>query len=103
MQIQIRWGEVEKSDALGTHVNEQINHAVRHFSDRFTRVDVHLHDDNADKGGANDKRCVIEARPRSADPIIVEGTGDDFYKMVSAVGKKLERAARHFVDKKRRH
>lgn len=103
MQIQIRWGEVEKSEALGTHVTEQIEHAMRHHGDRFTRVDVHLHDDNAGKGGANDKRCTIEARPAGFDPFVVEGTGDDFYKTVAETAKKLERTARQFVERHRQH
>lgn len=103
MQIQIRWSDIEKSEALAQYVREQVEHAVRHHQDQLTRIDVHLHDENAEKSGANDKRCVIEARPTGADPLIVEGTGDDFYKTVNAVAKKLERAVRTFADKRRKH
>jgi ribosomal subunit interface protein len=103
MQIQIRWTEVESSEALTAHVEKEVTHALRHCADQFTRVDVHVHDDNADKSGSDDKRCKIEARPRGAEPLIVEGTGDDVYKTISSVSKKLERAARHFVDKRRKH
>ena len=103
MQIQIHWTDVESSAALTTHVEEQVHHALRHCEDHFTRVDVHLHDDNADKSGPNDKRCKIEARPRGAEPLVVEGTGDDHFKTVSSVTKKLERTARTFVDRHRKH
>lgn len=102
MQIQIRWSEVESSDALTAHVEKEVHHALRHCEDDFTRVDVHIHDDNAEKSGSNDKRCKIEARPRGADPLIVEGTGDDVYKTITSTSKKLERAARTFVDKRRK-
>lgn len=103
MQIQISWGKVDRSEPLATHVTEQVEHALRHVADQFTRVEVHLHDDNADKGGANDKRCVMEARPTGAGPLTVDGTGDDFYKTVTAVAKKLERATRSFADKRRKN
>ncbi len=103
MQLQIRWGQLDKSDALGQHVDEQVEHALRHHKDRFTAVNVHIHDDNQSKGGANDKRIVIEARPRGADPLKVEGTGDDFFKTVTSAAKKLERAVHHWVDRHRTH
>lgn len=103
MHLEICWGQVEKSDALGRLVDEQVDHALRHCKERFTRVDVHLHDDNQDKGGSHDKRCVIEARPRGADPLAIEATGDDFFKTVVAAAKKLEHAAEHFVDRRRNH
>lgn len=103
MQVQIRWGKLDKSDALGEHVHEQIDHALRHYKARFSRVVIHLHDDNESKGGPHDKRCVIEARPNGAEPLAVEGTGSDLYKTVSAVANKLERAVRHFVDRHRDH
>lgn len=102
MQIQIRWSDVEKSDALGQHVNEQVEHALRNVRDHFTRVVVHVRDDNAGKSGANDKRCQIELRPAGADPLSVEDTGDDFFKVVTTTTKKLERAAHNFVDRHRR-
>ncbi len=103
MQIQISWGEVENSQALGKHVKEQVEHALRHWRERFTRVEVHLHDDNAGKGGGNDKRCVIEARPSGSGPLVVESSGSDHYKTVSATAKKLERSARQFAEKTRNH
>ena len=103
MQIQIRWGTIDKSDALGSHVTEQVAHALRHHKDLLTRVDVHLHNDSHGQSGHDDKRVVIEARPRKADPLSVDGTGDDFYKTSAAVAKKLERALRHLVDRKREH
>jgi len=104
MEIQIHWANgIDASDALSAHVRAQVEHALRHVPNQFTRVDVHLHDDNASKGGVDDKRCVIEARPTSARPLTVEGIGGDFYPTVSAAGKKLERVVQDFADKRRGH
>ncbi len=103
MQTFIKYGEVGVSEALKTHVTNQVEHAMRHYQERFTRVEVHLHDDNAAKSGPNDKRCVIEARPAGFDPIVVEATGDDMYATISETAKKLTRATRHFMDRHSRH
>lgn len=103
MQIQIRWSDVESSDALGKHINEQIKHALRHLEGRFTAVNVHIHDENAGKHGGNDKRCVIEARPAGYDPLSVESNGDDFYITVNAAARKLQAAAESFIEKHRDH
>ena len=47
------------------------------FKDRLTRVEVHLSDTNGPKGGV-DRRCAIEARPASHQPLAVnhEATSD---------------------------
>ena len=103
MQIHIKYGEVGISDALQNYVTEHVEHAMRHCKDRFTRVEVHLHDDNAAKSGPNDKRCVMEARPAGFDPIVVEATGDDMYVTISDSAKKLSRVARGFLDRHSRH
>ena len=104
MQIQIHFGDgIEKSDALTDHATQHIEHALRHVKTYFTRVELHLHNDNANKSGADDKRCVIELRPANFDPIAVEDSADDFYKAVTLAAKRLARAAEHFVDRHRKH
>lgn len=99
MQIQINYGQVEKSDALADHVGQQVRHALRHHPEKFTRVEIHLHDDNAGKSGPDDKRCVMEARPAGFDPFVVEESGDEIYRTVNGAAKKLERAVQSFVER----
>ncbi|KWV92392.1 ribosomal protein L11 methyltransferase [Erythrobacter sp. YT30] len=62
------------SSVMGTeNVAERIEAMMREklarFEDRLTRVEVHVSDENARKGGADDKTCMIEARPRGGRPI----------------------------------
>ena len=88
MQVQVNFAHVDSSDALEEHVRERIDAGIGRFADRVTRVEAHLADQNADKHGSDDKRVRLEARPAGRDPLMVEATGDDFYKTVAdAVGK----------------
>ncbi|MDO9500384.1 hypothetical protein [Falsiroseomonas sp.] len=52
-------------------VEQAVAGAVGRFEAHLTRVEVHLGDVNAEKGGARDKRCLVEARPTDMAPIAV--------------------------------
>ena len=52
-------------------VRDEISQSLSRFSQRVTRVEVHLSDQNADRGGAADMRCALEARPAGHAPIAV--------------------------------
>jgi len=49
----------ERSNAYFTSV---VSDTLDRFSSHITRIEVHLADENAQKKGKNDHRCVIEAR-----------------------------------------
>jgi len=90
--IEISCSGIERSDALVDHVHAQLERAAgRHF-DRITRFEVHLADTNAQKKGAGDKRCRVEARPRGLDPLLAEDQGDDIYTVVKHAAEKISRA-----------
>jgi hypothetical protein len=52
---------------------QQVADSLQRFNDWITRVEVHLTDENSQaKGGPDDIRCLIEARPASRQPVSVE-------------------------------
>jgi len=69
----------------------QLESAIGRFADRLSRVEVHLGDTNAKKGGPDDKRCMIEARPKGAQPIAVEHHNDDLYDAIAEASSKIRR------------
>lgn len=99
MQIQINFGDVTSSDAISQRVESAIQHSLEHVADRVTRVEVHLHDENADKPGPHDKRVVMEARPAGFDPLAVEHHGSDLYKVIDETAGKLGRAVKHKLER----
>ena len=92
MHIEISYSGTDRSDALDAHVREQVSHELQRFADRLTRVEAHVSDDNAAKAGDRDKRCVLEARPRGMDPIVVTEEGADPYQVIRDACKKMGRA-----------
>ncbi|MEQ8316316.1 MAG: ribosome-associated translation inhibitor RaiA [Phycisphaerales bacterium] len=100
MHIQYNYANIDASDALQTHVEQQLESQVGHLYKHLTGFEVHIADENSSKKhGPDDKRCTIEARPRGRDPITVEAHAADFYpaindaahKLRSALTKRLER------------
>jgi len=99
LHIEIWYTGLDRSDALDNHVREQVGHELKRFSERLTRVEAYLSDENAGKGGPNDRRCVLEARPRGMEPIVVRDAGDDIFLVVRNTARKLERALSHKFEK----
>ena len=92
MQIQINTdSNVEGHAPLIEHVRGLVENALSHYSKHITRVEVHLGDENADKGGALDKRCMIEARFENRQPIAVTDHAADLDAAVHAAVRKLSR------------
>lgn len=88
MQIQINFGNMASSDALWDYITAEVEQAMDRHKDRITRVEVHVQDVNASKGGV-DKRVMMEVRPKGLDPIAVEEQADDVYKAVRSAADKL--------------
>lgn len=99
MLVKINAASFDSSPELNAHVQDQVDKATQRFAARVTRVDVHLHDDNAHKKSATDKRCVLEARLTGMEPLTVEHAGEDVYKTVAEAAGKLERLIGHKLER----
>ncbi|MEH6513149.1 HPF/RaiA family ribosome-associated protein [Maribacter arcticus] len=74
MKIQFNTDKnIEGTEMFETFVSEKIRGGLKHFIDKITRIEVHLSDQNADKGGIDDIQCKIEARVEGMQPVIVVG------------------------------
>lgn len=81
------------TEALAEQVEASIRGGLGHLCDQLTRVEVHLSDTNSGaKGGADDKRCVLEARPVTLKPIAVTHQAATPEEAVDGATGKLKRA-----------
>ena len=77
MKIQFNTdNNIEGTQGLEAYVSEKVNHALERFEDKITRFEVHLSDLNADKGGARDIHCTIEARVKGIQPVVVDSKNE---------------------------
>lgn len=69
MQFQFNTdASIDGDDQLAARAEDAVRGALGHLSDRLSRVEVHLVDVNADKGGPDDIHCTVEARPAGMQP-----------------------------------
>ncbi len=90
MQIQVNTDDnVQGREELTRVVEEEVERVLGRFDEYLTRVEVHLGDHNAAKGGGADKRCMMEARPRSHQPVAVSHDAATLGEAIGGAAKKL--------------
>ncbi len=102
MQIQINSDKnieitKETKDDLKSKVEKKLNR----FDNLISRVEVHLSDENSDKSGLNDKKCLMEARLINRQPIIVTDHSESVGKSFVSCLNKLRRKVGSIVGKMR--
>ncbi len=92
-------GNSELRAPLITLISDELNR----FSNQITRVEVHLSDENAHKSGANDIRCLLEARIKGRKPVAVTSKSDSVDKSVAGAVEKLKKSLTSIIDRMRKH
>ena len=83
---------VEGDATLAGEVETTLRHSLARFADRITRLEVHLGDENSHKHGADDKRCLIEARIAGRAPTAVTHHAPDLHRAVAGAADKMKAA-----------
>lgn len=102
MQIQINSeNNIDSSAELTRRVEVVVEGALGRFGDRITRVEVHLSEDNnSQKSGGNEKRCVMEARLAGFQPITVSHQGSSLEQALDGAADKLEKTLKRTLGRK---
>lgn len=67
-----------------------ISEELERYSNRITRIEAHLADENADKDTDNDKRCTLEARLEGLKPVAVTNHANTHELAVEGAIEKLK-------------
>lgn len=94
MLIQINTDtNIEGDDAFAQQVEAVVRNTLDRLSEHITRVAIHLSDENSDKKvGTEDKRCLMEARLASRQPISVSHQAATLEQAVDGAVEKLKRS-----------
>lgn len=92
MQIQFNTDStIEGHERLQTYFSEELEKTLKRFDDKITRVEVHLGDENKEKFGTDDKRCMIEVRLAGINPLAVTHHSDTIEKAFSGASDKIKK------------
>ena len=95
MKIQINTDvHIDGTEALAAEVGATVEQALERFSEHITRVEVHLSDENGDKTGQHDQRCMLEARLEGRQPVAVTDHAATLEQAIHGAARKLA----HLLD-----
>lgn len=101
MKIQFNTDKnIEGHERLEKFFTSELEKELARFDDKVTRIEVHLGDENSDKSGVNDKRCMIEARPAKLKPIAVTAHADSIEKAFFQATEKIKKILNTTFEKK---
>ncbi|WP_026904064.1 HPF/RaiA family ribosome-associated protein [Pedobacter glucosidilyticus] len=94
---------IEGKERLNEYVKGVISESLDRFSGHITRVEVHLSDENGQKEGADDKRCLLEARVEGLKPVVVTNFAENLHKAVDGAINKMKSALDSAIGKIKEH
>lgn len=104
MEIQFNTDKnIEGKERIENYFTNKLNEDLERFEDRLTRIEVHLSDENGDKSGARDKKCVLEARPQGLKPVVVSSYDESIEKAISSASQKLKSSLSKLIGKLQKH
>jgi ribosome-associated translation inhibitor RaiA len=87
-------GRIHGTEALAAKVGEIAEPALQRFGEHITRLEVHLSDQNGERSGQHDKRCMLEARLEGRQPVAVTDHAATLEQAVQGAVQKLA----HLLD-----
>lgn len=104
MQIQVNTDKhIKGHEALVAQVQATVTKSLSHFNAHITRVEVHLSDENGDKNGQTDKRCMMEARLEGRQPTAVTCEAATLTQAVAGAAVKLKSSLESTLERLRAH
>ncbi|MFT6014248.1 MAG: hypothetical protein ACI860_001962 [Chitinophagales bacterium] len=100
MNIQLNTDKnIEGHERLENYIDGLVKDKMARFESTLTRIEIHLSDENAGKEGPEDKKCVMEARPKNMQPIVVSCNADTVEKSITTAIGKLKTALESRINK----
>lgn len=94
---------IKNSERLIEYCKSMVEAELDRFAEHITRVEIHLSDENGEKGGDDDKRCLIETKLKGKSPVAVKNTAANVDDAISGAIDKIVKVLETSVDKMRNH
>ena len=90
MLIQINTdNNINGREELHRTAEQVVSDTLKRFSNRISRIEVHLGDENSEKSGSKDKRCMIEARVEGIPPIAITHHADSLMEAMTVAAERM--------------
>ena len=104
MKIQVKSDHTIKDhEEAARGAEAEVENALGQLATHITRVEVHLSDENGEKGGEHDKRCMMEARLEGHQPIAVTHEAQTIGQAIEGAAGKLKGSVDHLLGRLHSH
>ena len=94
---------VKANEELKAPLIAILSEKLNRFSQQITRLEVHLSDENGNKEGLNDKRCVLEAHLEGIEPFVVKNHAASYEQAVNGAVDKLKASLQSILGRLENH
>ena len=100
MNIEIRTDKhIQSSERLIDYVRAELSKEFQRHSERITHFSVHISDENGDKGGGDDIRCMVEAKAAGLKPVVVTHKAKNIDLALHGAIDRVKRSLEHVLEK----
>jgi ribosomal subunit interface protein len=104
MKIQFNTDKnVNGSERQQDFFTSQITEELQRYQSHITRIEVHLSDENGNKEGINDIRCLLEARLEGKQPIAVSCQAENVELAISGAIDKIQASLETILERISNH
>ena len=94
---------VKATEKLQAPIIALLSEKLNRFNQHITRLDVHFSDENGNKEGLSDKRCLLEAHMEGASPIVAKNHANTYEQAAEGAVEKLKASLSSTHDKAGSH
>lgn len=94
---------IQGNEGLTAPLTSLIADKLDRFSQKISRLEVHLSNENGNKEGQNDKRCLLEARMEGKQPIAVTNLANSHEQAVEGAIDKLKTSLDTIIGRERNY
>ena len=94
---------IEGSERLNAHVKDVVTASLGRHTEHITRVDVHFSDENGNKAGTDDKKCVLEAHMECQQPVVATSHAGTTEQALELAIEKVKHSLETIIGKMRQH
>jgi hypothetical protein len=88
---------IDGTERIAGELETMVEDSLSRYSERLTRVEVHLSDASVGRSGRDDIKCTLEARPAGTGPLVVtENANSVEDALTSALHKMRSLLETHF-------
>jgi len=94
---------ISENEKMDLYFKTLIADSLKNYSEHITRLEVHFSDQNGNKEGSKDKKCLLEARIEGRQPNVVTATASTIEEALNNAIDKMTALLKTAIEQMKSH